>query len=199
MATVTRIMSSDHLSHSRTKSSSNKQSAHTRTHTPPPSSLTPENTEQAFESCAATGSFFLYAQRNVILVLHHDTLAIERRFELHREDVKWITVDNVSERGAGRLAASYDAGHSTIVWDILTGREVARFAAYEEINTAQFMRNGNIAFGKDRKLTITLAGWNADLRDRQHTGHRNFIRTIHSREYLRKNHIRPHHFDRPFC
>lgn len=147
MATVTRIMSSDHLSHSRTKSSSTKQSAHTRTHTPPPSSLTPENTEQGFESCAATGSFFLYAQRNVILVLHHDTLAIERRLELHREDVKWITVDNVSERGAGRLAASYDAGHSTIVWDILTGREVARFAAYEEINTAQFMRNGNIAFG----------------------------------------------------
>lgn len=148
MAPATRIMSSDQLSHSRTKSSSTKHSAHARTHTPPPSSLTPENTEQGFESCAATGSFFLYAQRNVILVLHHDTLAIERRFELHREDVKWITVDNVSERGAGRLAASYDAGHSTIVWDILTGREIARFAAYEEINTAQFMRNGNIAFGR---------------------------------------------------
>lgn len=154
MATVTsRIMSSDHLSHSRTKSLSTKNSIHPRTHTPPPSSLTPENTEQNFEPCAATGSFFLYAQRNIILVLHHDTLAIERRFDLHREDVKWITVDNVSERGAGRLAASYDAGHSTIVWDILTGREVARFAAYEEIITAQFMRNGNIAFGESEDYT----------------------------------------------
>lgn len=65
-------------------------------------------------------------------------------------------MDNVSERGAGRLAASYDAGHSTIVWDILTGREVARFAAYEEINTAQFMRNGNIAFGKLEHLQSFL-------------------------------------------
>lgn len=148
MATVTRIMSSDQLSHARTKSSSTKHATHEPRHTPPPVTLTPENTEQSFEPCAATGSFFLYAQRNVILVLHHDTLAIERRFELHREDVKWIAVDNVSERGAGRLAASYDSGHSAIVWDILTGREIARFAAYEEINTAQFMRNGNIAFGK---------------------------------------------------
>jgi hypothetical protein len=156
MPTAIRNMSSGQLSHSRTKSSSTKHSAHARTHTPPPSSLTPENVEQGFESCAATGSFFLYAQRNVILVLHHDTLAIERRFELHREDVKWITVDNVSERGAGRLAASYDAGHSTIVWDILTGREIARFAAYEEINTAQFMRNGNIAFGESEILVLVL-------------------------------------------
>jgi hypothetical protein len=65
-------------------------------------------------------------------------------------------VDNVSERGAGRLAASYDAGHSTIVWDILTGREIARFAAYEEINTAQFMRNGNIAFGESEILVLVL-------------------------------------------
>lgn len=156
MATVTRIMSSDHLSHTRTRSSSTKHSAHARTHTPPHTTLTPENTEQIFEPCAATGSFFLYAQRNVILVVHHDTLAIERRFELHREDVKWITVDNVSERGAGRLAASYDAGMTTIVWDILTGREAARFAAYEDINVAQFMRNGNIAFGEFESLATWL-------------------------------------------
>jgi hypothetical protein len=39
MAPVTRIMSSDQLSHSRTKSSSTKQPAHVRTHTPPPSSF----------------------------------------------------------------------------------------------------------------------------------------------------------------
>ena len=84
----------------------------------------------------------------MILVLHHDTLAIERRFELHREDVLWIAADNASERGSGRLAVSYDAGNTAIVWDILTGGEVARFSAYEHIKVASFMRNGNIAFGK---------------------------------------------------
>jgi hypothetical protein len=42
------------------------------------------------------------------------------------------------------------------VWDILTGHEIARFAAYEEINTAQFMRNGNIAFGESEILVLAL-------------------------------------------
>lgn len=118
------------------------------THTPPPNALTPENVEQVLEPCAATGSYLLYAQRSTILVLHHDTLAIERRFEGHHEDVKWVAVDNVSDRGAGRMAVSYDAGNTCITWDILTGGEIARFAAYEPINIACFMRNGNIAFGK---------------------------------------------------
>lgn len=137
---------SDRNSQTRTGSSSSKRSGSVRP-VPPPSTLTPENSEQTFEPCAATGSFLLYAQRNVILVLHHDTLVIERRFERHREDIKWIAVDNISEQGAGRIAVSYDAGHSTVVWDILTGREIARFVAYDPINVAHFMRNGNIAFG----------------------------------------------------
>lgn len=144
--TVTRTMS-DRPSQTESGSSSSKRSISVRP-TPPPSTLTPENPEQSFEPCAATGSFLLYAQRNVILVLHHDTLAIERRFERHREDIKWIAVDNVSEQGAGRTAVSYDAGHSTVIWDILTGHEIARFVAYDTINVAHFMRNGNIAFGK---------------------------------------------------
>lgn len=62
--------------------------------------------------------------------------------------MKWIVVDNASERGAGRLAVSYDAGNTCVTWDILTGGEIARFAAYEPINVASFMRNGNVAFGK---------------------------------------------------
>lgn len=140
-------MSTGQRSQYDSRSSSSKDSR-PRRHTPPLSTFTPENTDPQLEPCAATGSFLLYAQRNVILVLHHDTLAIERRFELHREEIRWITVDNVSERGAGRLAVSFDAGQTAIVWDILTGREVARFAAYDEINVACFMRNGNIAFGE---------------------------------------------------
>lgn len=118
---------------------------------PPPPTLTPENVDRQFDPCAATGSYFLYAQRNVILCLHHDTLAIERRFDKHKEDVVWIYVDNVSERGAGRLAVSYDVGDTAIIWDIYTGGEVARFAAYEEIRVAAWMRNGNIAFGERRQ------------------------------------------------
>lgn len=109
---------------------------------------TPGQEEFAFEPCAATGSFLLYAQRNEILCLHHDTLAVERRFTRHREDVSWISVDTTSERGAGRLVVSYDAGSTAIVWDLLTGDEVARFASYEQIRVATWMRNGNVAFGE---------------------------------------------------
>ncbi|THZ43714.1 hypothetical protein D6C90_04960 [Aureobasidium pullulans] len=113
---------------------------------PPQSSFTPDP-DVEFQPCAATASFFLYAQRNIILCLHHDTLAIERRFDRHQEDVLWIHADTVSERGAGRLAVSYDTGHTAIVWDISTGDEIARFAAYEHIRVAAWMKNGNIAFG----------------------------------------------------
>ena len=129
--------------------------------TPPPTTLTPENTDAELEPCAATASFLLYAQRNKILIVHHDTLAIERRFELHREDVSWIATDNSSERGSGRLAVSYDTGNTAIVWDILTGGEVSRFSAYEHIKTACFMRNGNIAFGKlgKRRVNIQSTNW----------------------------------------
>ncbi|KAF2088882.1 hypothetical protein K490DRAFT_72569 [Saccharata proteae CBS 121410] len=119
---------------------------------PPAPSTTPRAAE--FEPCAATATFFLYAQRNVILCLHYDTLAIERRFAQHREDVAWISVDNVSERGAGRLVVSYDVGNTAIVWDLLTGDEVARFASYEHIKVAAWMRNGNIAFGNSQGNVI---------------------------------------------
>ena len=143
-------MSSGQLSGHRSRSNASKHSISAQYHEPPPPTLTPENVEQEFQACAATASFLLYAQRNLILVLHHDTLAIERRFSLHREDVLWIQVDNTSERGSGRLAVSYDQGNTAIVWDILTGGEVARFSSYESMRSASIMRNGNIAFGNDQ-------------------------------------------------
>jgi WD40 repeat protein len=124
---------------------------------------TPGQDEFAFEPCAATGSFLLYAQRNVILCLHHDTLKVERRFDRHREDVSWISVDTTSERGAGRLVVSYDAGSTAIVWDLLTGDEVARFASYEQIRVATWMRNGNVAFGECRGAAVAPAGIGANI------------------------------------
>ncbi|KAL9096854.1 MAG: hypothetical protein Q9165_000818 [Trypethelium subeluteriae] len=132
---------------SRSTSRSSNRSRGDSAPLPPPPSITPFTDGAEFEPCAATGSFFLYAQRNVILCLHHDTLAVERRFDKHREDVVWIAVDNVSEGGAGRHVVSYDVGQTAIVWDLYTGDEIARFAAYEQIKVAAWMRNGNIAFG----------------------------------------------------
>jgi hypothetical protein len=42
---------------------------------------------------------------------------------------------------------SYDAGQTAIVWDCMTGDEIARFASYENLTVAAWMRNGNVAFG----------------------------------------------------
>lgn len=46
------------------------------------------------------------------------------------------------------MVLSYDTGSTAIVWDLLTGDEVARFASYEQIRVAAWMRNGNVAFGE---------------------------------------------------
>lgn len=78
---------------------------------------------------------------------HHDTLKIERRFSRHTEEVQLLAVDTVSEKGAGRLVVSYDVGQTAIVWDCMTGDELARFASYENLTVAAWMRNGNVAFG----------------------------------------------------
>ncbi|KAB8077954.1 hypothetical protein BDV29DRAFT_32119 [Aspergillus leporis] len=114
--------------------------------------ITPQSqaTESAFEPCASTASLFLYAQGSVILCLHHDTLALERRFENHTDDIGFISVDNVSERGAGRLVVSYDVSQTAIVWDLFTGTVIARFASFEVLKVAAWMRNGNVAFGNEK-------------------------------------------------
>jgi hypothetical protein len=104
-------------------------------------------TSRFFEPCAATATNFLYAHGSAILCLQRDTLAVERRFQRHTEEVLLISVDTLSEQGAGRLVVSYDTGQSAIVWDILTGDEIARFVSYEHIRVAAWMRNGNVAFG----------------------------------------------------
>ncbi|KAK4189959.1 hypothetical protein QBC35DRAFT_449776 [Podospora australis] len=107
-----------------------------------------------FDPCAATSNMFLYAQGNSVVCCHHDTLAIERRFARHSEEVQLLAVDNQSDMGAGRLVVSYDAGQTAIVWDLLTGDEVARFASYENLTCAAWMRNGNVAFGNTQGNVI---------------------------------------------
>jgi hypothetical protein len=100
-----------------------------------------------FDPCDATASFFLYAQGSSVVCCRRDTLAIERRFSRHTEEIQLLAVDNVSERGAGRLVISYDAGQTAIVWDLMTGDEIARFVSYSNLTVASWMRNGNVAFG----------------------------------------------------
>lgn len=110
-------------------------------------SMPPIAVPRDFEPCAATASMFLYVQGNSVVCAHHDTLKIERRFSRHTEEIQLLAVDNISERGAGRLVVSYDAGQTAIVWDCMTGDEIARFASYENLTVAAWMRNGNVAFG----------------------------------------------------
>ncbi|KAK3989780.1 IDC1 protein [Cladorrhinum sp. PSN332] len=107
-----------------------------------------------FEPCAATSSMFLYAQGNTIVVCEHDTLSTKRRFASHSEEVQLIAIDNQSDIGAGRLVVSYDAGQTAIVWDLMTGNEHARFASYEDLTCAAWMRNGNVAFGNTQGNVI---------------------------------------------
>ena len=116
----------------------------------PPQQLKPQldNIQNQFDPCTATASYFLHAQRNAVFVLHHDTLAVERKFEQHKEDVLFIAADNLSDHGTGRLVVSYDASQRAIVWNLLTGEEVARFDVYEPVKVATWMKNGLIAFGE---------------------------------------------------
>ena len=120
--------------------------------------IDPRVTDVDFEACAATASYFVYSQGPTIICLHHDSLVIERRFDGgkdgHEEPIVFLCADNVSERGAGRLVVSYDAGKVAIVWDLFTGQQVARFGSYHTIGAAAWMRNGNIAFGE-----TGIVGW----------------------------------------
>ena len=112
-----------------------------------------------FDPCAATASMFVYAQGSSILCCHHDTLTIERRFSLHSDDIQLLAVDNQSDIGAGRYAVSYDSGQTAIVWDLMTGNEMARFASYVNLTAAAWMRNGNVAFGEyHNPFCWTIAG-----------------------------------------
>jgi hypothetical protein len=154
----------------------------------------PAVTQPRFEPCASTASLFLYAQGSTILCLHHDTLAIERRFQSHQENIEFISVDNVSERGAGRLVVSYDVGQTAIVWDIFTGTEIARFASFEQLRVASWMRNGNVAFGEiSIMLRLPILGLSADWYFRQWQGRSNFVRTTNIRAFFCAHYLRPDH------
>lgn len=100
------------------------------------------------DPCAATASMFLYAQGTSVVCCHHDTLTIDRRFSRHGAEVELLAIDNHSENGAGRLVVSYDSNQTAIVWDLMTGDEIARFVSYDHLTSVAWMKSGNVAFGK---------------------------------------------------
>ena len=146
--------------------------------------------EQSFEACASTASLFLYTQGPTILCLHHDTLALERRFENHQQNISFISVDNVSERGQGRLVVSYDVGQTAIVWDLFTGTEIARFTSFEPLLMASWMRNGSVVFGmfcstlRERGLSVAVLRMAADKNCRKYKRRSYSFRACDIRTYL---------------
>lgn len=158
--------------------------------------MTPQSQiSDPFEPCASTASLFLFAQGPVILSLHHDTLAVERHFTRHSENIDFISVDNVSERGAGRLVVSYDVGQTAIVWDLFTGSEISRFASCDHLRVAAWMRNGTVAFG-EFSLSLPIQHPATDTIDRKWEGGDHLVRTFHVRAQVDSHHFRPYHCSR---
>ncbi|EGX94135.1 WD domain, G-beta repeat protein [Cordyceps militaris CM01] len=101
-----------------------------------------------FDPCGATASMFLYVQGSSVVCCHHDSLTIERRFTGHQHEVLLLAIDNHSQYGGGRVAASYDSSRRMIVWDLMTGEQLKTFTAVADchITAIAWMRNGNLAF-----------------------------------------------------
>jgi WD40 repeat protein len=108
----------------------------------------PSRINRRFHPCAATPSMLLYANGNSIFCARYNTLIIERRFTCHTETIRLLAVDNISEKGTGRLVVSYDEGQTAIIWDCLTGEELSKFAAYQAITAVSWCRNGNVVMGE---------------------------------------------------
>jgi hypothetical protein len=105
---------------------------------------------QTLAPCSANARFFFFAQGSTVLCLHYDSLGVERKFQRHAEDVIIIVADTVSDEGmaVGRVV-SIDASKEAVVWDSETGEEISRYTSYEDLQTAAWMRNGNLALGKN--------------------------------------------------
>ncbi|TQV94831.1 WD domain-containing protein [Cordyceps javanica] len=110
-----------------------------------------------FDPSGATASMFLYVQGSSIVCCHHDSLTIERRFTGHQHEVLLLAIDNHSQYGGGRIAASYDSSRRVIIWDLMTGEALKSFTAMSNchITAITWMRNGNLAFG-DTLGSITI-------------------------------------------
>lgn len=125
--------------------------------------------------CSVPANSFI--EGNSVVVVNHDSLSIERRFSRHSAEVQLLAVDTQSATmGNGRFVVSYDVDMTAIVWDLMTGEEVARFSSYENLTCAVWMRNGNVAFGM-RSLADLARSSRANFNIRQCTRERHSLRT----------------------
>ncbi|EJP61793.1 IDC1 protein [Beauveria bassiana ARSEF 2860] len=110
-----------------------------------------------FDPCGATASMFLYVQGTSVVCCHHDSLTIERRFTGHQFEVILLAIDNHSQYGGGRIAASYDSSSRMMIWDLMTGEVLKSFTSIGDglITAIAWMRNGNLVFG-DNQGTIGI-------------------------------------------
>lgn len=109
------------------------------------------------EPWAATASMFLYTQGNSVVCCSHDTLTVERCLSGHKASISLLAVDTASQNGAGRWVVSYDVEQAAVVWDCMTGDEIAKFQSYDTLTAAAWMRNGCNAFGMTRKTFYRTA------------------------------------------
>lgn len=107
-------------------------------------------------ACSAAVEHVLYAQGGSVAVLRQGSLALERRFDGHgaAHAVSVIAVDNRSDSQPTRVV-SVDTGRTAIIWGLETGAEISRFVAYDDLQTAAWMKNGNLAFGSFPVPAIT--------------------------------------------
>lgn len=133
-------------------------SHHTPYRQPPesnqPFAATPRSSLYRFDLCAATANHFIWAQHNILLSVHRDSLTVHRRFEKHAGDILLLEIDNVSERGHARFVVSYDSVHTAIVWDLYTGGELSRFTVQEHVSVISWLCNSRIAFGWFMSITL---------------------------------------------
>ncbi|KAI5815327.1 WD40-repeat-containing domain protein [Pyronema omphalodes] len=101
---------------------------------------------QKLQPCSASNDFYIFTQGASVVVVRHDSLALERRFEGHTEEVTVIAVDNSSGTLPTRIV-TVDTSKTAIIWSLENGVEISRFVAYDDIQSAAWMKNGNLAFG----------------------------------------------------
>ena len=206
------MSSSSHLSashrHNASLSSAGRSSRKERVASESREFASPNTPKRYFEPTAATDQMLLYGRTcetplkqsmyclltngalegDSVVVANHDTLTIERRFSRHSAEVQLLAVDTQSATmGNGRFVVSYDVDMTAIVWDLMTGEEVARFSSYENLTCAVWMRNGNVAFGT--AYSVNLAGVSrADFNRRQCARKRHSLRAHDVRTHIRTNH-----------
>lgn len=109
------------------------------TNDPLPSNLQP---------CAATASFFAYAQGNSIICCRHDSLEIQKTLQGHSANICLLVADAHNQYFLGDIIFSYDESKVAIFWDLFTGNQLVRLVIFENLTAAAWSNQRQMLFGK---------------------------------------------------